>query len=50
MVVAVKGANGEMVFGPVGAQRILADDTLVAIGKEEDLRALGGACSAEAAR
>jgi voltage-gated potassium channel len=48
IIVAIKRASGEMVFNPGGEQTIQAGDTLVTIGKAEDLRRMAMDCRASA--
>ena len=45
VLVAIKKANGEMVFGPGAAEKIAAGDTLVGLAKEPDLKILEEACT-----
>lgn len=45
VLVAIKKANGEMVFGPGAAEKIAAGDILVGLAKKPDLKILEEACT-----
>lgn len=45
ILVAIKRADGEMVFGPDGGETMAAGDILVALAKEVDLKKLVEACA-----
>ena len=45
VLVAIKKANGEMVFGPGAAETITGGDILVGLAKEIDLKTLAEACT-----
>lgn len=50
IIVAIRRAQGEMVFNPARGEPIHADDVLVALGAKENLRKLEGLCKGRARR
>lgn len=46
IIVAIKKTTGDMIFNPDPLEKVSVDDTLVALGKDADIRKLEEACEA----